>query len=272
MPPVNRPDDIASVLADLERRVAILERSPQLGSASIKDGALTIYDSTGAKVMVIGKQADATYGLVQFDGSGNKVIVLGAAGVAEYNSAGVKIIQLGKQADGTYGLSQFNPAGTELARMGQLSTSPAIYGVAVLPYGGSTLQQVGGTLFGAITSVVSNAVAWTAFSPTGLVTAQIGPSGEAEITLVGRIATGDAGQEGFIGVLIDGATTPPAGAPQVRASESVGVGGLNVSGTTSWVATGLSAGTHTFQPAFLTANNGALNVGFSGVAVIVNPL
>ena len=54
------PQDLHTHIRALERRIAALERSPQLVSSSIKGGAIRVLDSSGNEIGVIG----------QFDGSG----------------------------------------------------------------------------------------------------------------------------------------------------------------------------------------------------------
>lgn len=56
------PGDIASVLNDILRRLSTLESTSRLASSAIQDGALTILDSSGNTVVIIGKQG-SVYGV-----------------------------------------------------------------------------------------------------------------------------------------------------------------------------------------------------------------
>jgi len=68
---------IDQVIADLQRRVAILEQSPRLQNASIdaggltvKGGAIRVTDPNGVVQVLLGKQADGSYGLGVLESSG----------------------------------------------------------------------------------------------------------------------------------------------------------------------------------------------------------
>lgn len=79
-------DDLVTQLAELERRLRILESSPQLTQSSIKDGALTTYDASTRRVVVVGKQPDTgKWGISVFDATtGNRVVYLGEYGSGLY--------------------------------------------------------------------------------------------------------------------------------------------------------------------------------------------
>lgn len=63
-------------------------------------------------------------------------------------SAGFQVFNAGTLVSQTdsEGLHVYNASGTEEVAAGLLNASPAIYGLAVLPYGESLLQQVGGVI------------------------------------------------------------------------------------------------------------------------------
>lgn len=52
--------DIGRTLAQLERRIATVERAPRLAHASIEDTALQVYDGVGSLRGIVGVQADGT--------------------------------------------------------------------------------------------------------------------------------------------------------------------------------------------------------------------
>ena len=64
------PADVVSYIKDLERRIRLLEARPQLSGSNI---AQTFTDSNGAIRVVIGLQADNTYGVRVLDGVGNVI-------------------------------------------------------------------------------------------------------------------------------------------------------------------------------------------------------
>lgn len=69
------PDDFFAWLADLDRRLVALERSPQLTKASIKDGSLDVYDATGILRVRIGKDG-TDYGVKVYDAAGANAVSL----------------------------------------------------------------------------------------------------------------------------------------------------------------------------------------------------
>ncbi|MFF9901220.1 hypothetical protein [Streptomyces longispororuber] len=58
----------AAYLAQLEQRIADLERANQLTDASIEGGAIDVYDDEGSLQIVIGDQPDGTTGVVHVNG------------------------------------------------------------------------------------------------------------------------------------------------------------------------------------------------------------
>jgi hypothetical protein len=64
------PQTLASEFADLNRRLAALERSPQLKSSSIKGGALTIYDASGNAIVQMGEIDTDQHGLLVTNAAG----------------------------------------------------------------------------------------------------------------------------------------------------------------------------------------------------------
>ncbi|MFB7742484.1 hypothetical protein [Streptomyces sp. NPDC056132] len=65
------PDELhrlGAEIADLKRRLDQLTRSTQLGSSSIENGAIQVYDATGSLRAVIGQQPDGTTGAIPVNG------------------------------------------------------------------------------------------------------------------------------------------------------------------------------------------------------------
>lgn len=76
------PDDLFAWLRDLDRRLVALERSPQLTQASVKDGALTVFDAAGVARVKIGKDG-SDYGVKVFDAAGLNAVTLAQLAFAQ---------------------------------------------------------------------------------------------------------------------------------------------------------------------------------------------
>ncbi len=69
------PDDLLTQIADLERRIRILESTSRLALSSIKEGALQVLDSNGVVRVKIGKDG-TDYGVKVFDAAGANAVQL----------------------------------------------------------------------------------------------------------------------------------------------------------------------------------------------------
>ncbi|MGH9121412.1 MAG: hypothetical protein ACRDYC_05630 [Acidimicrobiales bacterium] len=226
--------------------------------------------TSGTPIMFIGLDASGHIGFTLYDSSGKKRIMLDSDGLTQFDASGNKLFSLGTQASGLDGLAMFDSLGTEQVLIGALSTAFPLYGLAVRPEGGTHLQQVGGFLQGAQVQALDEIGGPGNFTPTGEVVAIIGDSGEVQIALTGTIATGEAVQEGNLGVSIDGAAVLAA-APNLVVNS--GGGGILVAASISYVQGGLTPGSHTFQPVWTTFNDsGSYTVSFTDVQVTIQPL
>ena len=182
-------------------------------------------------------------------------------------ATGVPVMFIGTDTNGVPALKVFSPTGTEEVRLGEINASPPIYGLAVRPYGGSELQQVGGSItVGPIAALNVNNTSWTDFGAVSSITADIGPSGLALVSVVAQISTNLANQEGIVGVAVDGVNQG------TWVSISADCPGVSTTlGSTYPVGGTLTPGTHTFQLQYLTANNGSHTVSFYG-SMTVQPL
>jgi len=92
------PQTLADRLATVERRLAALERSPQLTSSSIKGGTLRVLRAAGTPVAALGEDSTNTVGTVLYDSSGNVIAAFGQVPAL----TGADGVQLGTTADPTF--------------------------------------------------------------------------------------------------------------------------------------------------------------------------
>jgi hypothetical protein len=139
-------------------------------------------------------------------------------------------------------------------------------GLSVLPYGGTQLQKVGGTLSTPALSAigVNTSGAFVNFAGSPTITAVIGPSGSVLIGGSFEIDTNTAGIQGGVNVAIDGGVADVEIAKFFIVS---GRGALVGGSTFRW--DGLTPGTHTFTAQYSTLNAGS--VDFNG-NMYVQPL
>lgn len=101
------PVDLAERVSQLERQIAALERSPQLGHSSIKDGALKALDAANNVTISMGSDGS----IRAFDTSGNLLCLLGNAGITVYDTGGHPLVVLGKLPGGSYGIQVSSATG-----------------------------------------------------------------------------------------------------------------------------------------------------------------
>jgi hypothetical protein len=232
------------MMLDIKRRLTALENFTQLGNVTIQKGALQVLDPLGRLVLSLGYQPDGTLGL------------------ATYNPVtGGKVIDLGLQGDGTEGLAMFNPAGAKVLQVGQQPSG--IYGLGVLQNG--VLQLLSGVL-GNFAPASQSTASGTAVSfgdgPT--ITATIGTSGSALVSIGGYILTSVAGVPNDIVVAVDGVIPRDGG----------GIPLLDVEGLTSVFGTaivdGLTPGPHVFTHQYYAG--GATTATYLHRQLTVQPL
>lgn len=98
-------EDLGSVIAEVDRRLRTLEATSPLTHASIQDGALKILDPVLSVRVVIGKQADGTYGIWFYDSDGESVIFkFNQAGATMFDADGDDRVSVGDLGDGHYGI------------------------------------------------------------------------------------------------------------------------------------------------------------------------
>lgn len=234
----------------------IVMGSPVPGTNPPQYGLQFVNPATGAPLMFVGETTTA--GVTFYDNTGDIIMQITGTEIAFPTPSGAQIVL------DALGLHGYDSSGTEQVRVGELSSSPAVYGLGVLPYGGGALQRVGG-VSQATGSDVTNVTSTSPVPvPSSLVTVELGPSGQAQVTVNTEIATGGGGQEGFCAVSIDDGS--PGGG--VIAS---GGSAVNSSTSSTRVYSGLAPGVHTFSLAVWVGGASA-NCSFYGPTIIVQPL
>lgn len=189
------------------------------------------------------------------------------------DATGTQRIRAGLQEDSTFGIWIFNTDGSVATKLGDLGDDQ--YGMAVLPAGaapGTALQRVGGAIEAQqISPVTYSSTSWGDTSPAGpSVTVPIGPSGQALVTMDCKISSGAnaAGETAIAGLSIDGAA--PSGTPVIE--EGITLNGSIVgSASTTFLVSGLTAGSHTFKMQYAVTTTG-VNGTFTDSTLLVQPL
>ncbi|HVA74300.1 MAG TPA: hypothetical protein VNF71_07010 [Acidimicrobiales bacterium] len=263
MPGVYGDGSLGAIIRGLAQRIRALETQQQMtlsngnglpimnfglipGSNPAEYGMQLVAPNPGGQLAFFGEDAAGNVALKFFD-----------------PASGVLRLEIDYQ-----GLHVYDTAGNEEARLGELNTSPAIYGLGVAPSTGSTpgtLQQVGGFIGIAPTGVTgATNTAYTAFGGTNTITAVIGPSTTALVQVHADIATGGANVEGVVGVQLDGGTWYDFYLMSCSATS-----GAQVFAGNSNFWTGIPAGSHTFTMGYKTASG---TVDFNDPLLIVQPL
>lgn len=97
------PSSLAAVIADLDRRLRNVERSPQLGHAAITDGVLSVYDGSGNLVGYIGEAAAGEHGLRVRTTAGSEVLRVSAENLLAYPYLHIPARQAGERLAVTAG-------------------------------------------------------------------------------------------------------------------------------------------------------------------------
>lgn len=155
MPPVNLPPNILRTISGLQSQLNALQTQQQYGCI---DNELRLR-------IVMGQQADGTYGLWLYDTDGNVKVKIGDLG--------------GGITEGPYGLQVYNAAGRPL------EVSPPL-----------------GSFFAGSISTTLTTYSAGAGSPS--VTAPIGASGDALITVSSLISLTNVNDTGQVGISLDG--------------------------------------------------------------------
>jgi len=85
------PHELGDEIRELKRRLAALERSPQVLNAAIEGGALRILDASGNEIVSLGEYATGYHGLRVMDTSGNEILVVGEYLGASADEVGLRV-------------------------------------------------------------------------------------------------------------------------------------------------------------------------------------
>lgn len=280
------------MLRDHERRISALQRNGQMtwsnsqhqrvaqAGLHVEDGTYGhwYFDAnTQAPVLKHGQMDDHTFGQWSLDENGNVILKVGQVkigttiyyGLGAYSSSGTLIAFLGEGPNGP-AFAVYNSSGALESQMGELPDGT--YGMAqVARQGVSSGNLVDiGLLASPVVAEVDGLVSTTSTgyqtSDQCAATATIGSSGAAMVTTGGLVYVSDTNSTGNVGLYIDGTLARDG----VMTVENNTGGGVGVSGAGFYVATGLSAGSHTFGLRSKTSlSTSAVNV--SDWRIVVQP-
>jgi hypothetical protein len=209
------------MMMNLQQRLLALETNTTLNNSAIDGGALSVYNAAGELVLEIGNiGGSGEYGIVTYDASGHPRVIVG------------------QLPDGTYGLA----VGSNVASGGNYVdiNVPVVSAI-------SGLLTTTSTSFTTLTG-----------SPTLGVT--VGGSGKLLVTITGTIGVNNATStpsQGLAYVYVDGVVTTAGLAASLTVTS--GTGGVQMTGATSSLLTGLSQGAHTLSIEYRSANGQTIN-------------
>ena len=247
-----------------------IQSMQQLVRSGAQSQQYTVTDSSGAAVINFGVTPGsnpAIYGM-QF-----------------LNPAtGLPIMFLGVDASGAPGLHVYDTSGVEQVRLGELATTPTLYGLGVLPYGASILQQIGGAISSEVTATIDYTTSGTAAANGGpTFSALIGPSGQALVFSsadIGMETNGDS-VEMSTWVVVDGDIYGPVPGPVgtlnfnpvITPSTTTIAVDITQTLTGTGLLSGLTPGVHTFELWYqFNSATGSGTGSFSNRVLTVQPL
>jgi hypothetical protein len=264
---------MAQVIKPIQQRLLNLETTPAVQTSTIRGGSLVVQTSGGQEVLSVGDNQDGTTGLEIFDASGNERVLVGqyvwplaphigvvVYGQTVFNAAGNPVLQIGLQPDGTYGLAVYDAAGNKRAQMGVLDNGD--YGLGVNPVGGGTQQEVSPSIGESTNSTIT--VGTTPTSIVGL-SATVGASGNALVTIGGYVQNLASNQSGFMYLYVDGVAAPGVQTSVFNSGTPIGSGASR-----TLLLTGLSPGSHVFS--MYAASSTTSDSTVTNASIVVQPL
>jgi hypothetical protein len=187
------------------------------------------------------------------------------------DGAGVQRIKAGLQDDGTFGIWIYDGAGNLEVKLGDLTGGA--FGLGVTNQAG-VLQRVSGVVMVEVATAENySSTSWGDLATPGpLVTATIGPSGQALLTLCANMNTGTppgGGETALAGLSVDGAAV--LADPVLKVSAGGGSGGVGTSVSLTYLLGGLSQGSHTFEMKYSVSTTGVAG-SFQDRLLSVQPL
>src|SRR5579875_2203009 len=217
------------------------------------------------------RQRLAWFGL---DDAGHEIVKLGQVkingtiyyGMALLNSSGDVVVLLGQLLDGTYGIALYNAFGVPITEVGP-------DGLQVVNTDGSSQEILPTISAFAAAQISTTSTSWVSLAGSPSLTATLGASGNAVVTVGAQIANGStsAAGGGAIGLSVDGGA-PTAYNPWTSYYSPVGGGYASVSQkmTLSAMEYAPGSGEHTFALKFQAVEStGAL---FSTISLVVEPI
>lgn len=282
MPGVPTPQDqqLAAMLAGHEMRLRAVEQQQQISYINLKGqpvvntgmspgsnppqyGLQLVNPPNGQEVGFLGEDADGNVALKFRDSSGNVQAQFDAAGLHFYDDSGNETALYNGS-----GVTYYDSSGNAQVVVGLLNIYNQ-YGLEVRNPAG-TLQQVSGVQTSGPGSLSTSSTSPTAISGVS-VTADVGLSGEALVTLCGSVEmNGQSGGGGYVymGVSIDGSTATN----WVNNQTNLGNAQITESLSASRVVTGLSVGSHTFTADGWIGSSGVSSGVFGNVYLTVQAL
>jgi hypothetical protein len=286
-----RPTDMGAMYAALAAQSKHQALSPAAGYQTIRDAAMAILNAGNLEQVSLGKYTFTSgphtgavvYGLVQFDGLGYPVVVVGQQptgdyGIGIYNPSGILVTLLDSRGLAIYnqggtlitridgaGVASFDTAGQPRSISGLLPSGDFGLGVYSRANDG-TYQELLPSVSSADSSILTtSSTSFVAGGPS--VNATVGASGTVLVTAASycSMSATSAGETAVVGVSVDGTA-----AVEVLA---VGTGSLAYiaaqAGSTITVP-GLTPGSHSFALQYRVTD---VNAGtFKNRTLIVQPL
>jgi|SRR5579875_416351 len=209
---------------------------------------MALLNSSGDVVALLGQLLDGTYGIALYNAFGVPITEVGPDGVTIQSSSGAVRAQLGLLANGDYGLQVVNTDGSSQEILPTISAFAAA-------------------------QISTTSTSWVSLAGSPSLTATLGASGNAVVTVGAQIANGStsAAGGGAIGLSVDGGA-PTAYNPWTSYYSPVGGGYASVSQkmTLSAMEYAPGSGEHTFALKFQAVEStGAL---FSTISLVVEPI
>jgi hypothetical protein len=259
---------LLQTIKNLQNQVTALATQQQYSVANSQaDAILTVGNFPGTPI---------TYGMKVYNVStGNTVLSIGynadgSYALEAFNSAGDVILALGENADGTNSLEVFDTSGNLRTALGQLASGD--YGLAVTDPHGVTNE-----VFPVSSKYVNGPLATSSTTPFAItgspsVTAYLGASGDALVTVCCLMNTGITSTLGEVDLWVDGSSYGSAlfmGYPS-SAGSAVEASCSTTRRLSDWEGALPANGNHVFTLRY--SSSAGTSIGFNAISIVVQPL